>query len=64
MRNKILSGGTIDGYTVAAIDGTKLFNTMEMHCEDTKGEEYFAHYCSVVSLIGKGANLVIDYEMH
>lgn len=69
IRNKVLAGGTIDGYIVAAIDGTKLFNTKDPHCDDclsntTKGKEYFSHNCSVVSLIGEGANLVIDYEMH
>jgi len=34
VRNKVLSVGTIDGYTVTAIDGTRLFRTQNPHCDD------------------------------
>ena len=68
VRNKVLDGGTISGYTVAAIDGTNLFNNQSPHCDDcilktNKGKEYYSHSCTVMSLIGECANLVIDYEM-
>lgn len=68
IRNKGLAGGTIDGYTVAAIDGTNLFTTKKPSCDDcvrsnSRGNIYFAHRCTVMSLIGDGANLVLDYEM-
>lgn len=68
IRNKSLAGGTIDGYTVAAIDGTNLFSTKKPLCDDcirsnSRGNIYFAHRCTVMSLIGEGANLVIDYEI-
>lgn len=68
VRNKVLDEGTIDGYTVAAIDGTRLFRTEKAHCNDclytsNRGKEYYYHECSVMSLIGDNANLVIDYEM-
>ncbi|MEX1377843.1 MAG: hypothetical protein AB1Z23_10300, partial [Eubacteriales bacterium] len=68
VRNKVLDQGTIDGYTVAAIDGTRLFRTEKDHCVDclhtsNRGKEYYYHECSVMSLIGDNANLVIDYEM-
>ena len=68
MRNKVLNEGTIDGYNVAAIDGTRLFRTEKAHCNDclhtsNNGKQYFYHECSVMSLIGDNTNLVIDYEM-
>ena len=69
VRNKVLYEGTIDGYTVAAIDGTKLFDNTDPHCDDclltrNKGKVYYSHSCAVMSLIGKGANLVLDYELY
>ena len=68
VRNKALDAGTIDGYTVAAIDGTNLFKTRKPSCDDCirkngYGKVYYAHSCTVMSLIGDGANLVIDFEM-
>ena len=68
VRNKVLDEGTIDGYKVAAIDGTRLFRTEKAHCNDclhtsNRGKQYYYHECSVMSLIGENANLVIDYEI-
>jgi len=68
VRNQALNVGTIDGYTVAAINGTRLFRTEKAHCDDclhtsNRGKEFYYHECSVMSLIGDNANLVIDYEM-
>ena len=67
-RNKVYNEGTIDGYTVAAIDGTNLFNRKKPSCDDCiytnrRGKIYYAHASTVMSLIGDGPNLVIDYEM-
>ena len=39
VRNKVIDEGTIDGYTVAAIDGTNLFNDKKPYCDDCA---YFA----------------------
>ena len=69
VRNKVLDEGTIDGYTVAAIDGTKLFDNIDPHCDDclltrNKGKVYYSHSCAVMSLIGDGPNLVLDYELY
>lgn len=67
-RNKVLDDGTINGYTVAAIDGTRLFRTEKSHCTKclrivNKEREYHYHECSVMSLVGNGPNLVLDYEL-
>ena len=69
VRNKVLDEGTIDGYTIAAIDGTKLFDNANPHCNDclltgSKGKERYSHSCAVMSLVGEGTNLVIDYDMY
>ena len=47
VRNKALGEGTIDGYTVAAIDGTNLFNRKKPSCDDCiytnrRGKIYYA----------------------
>lgn len=62
-RNKVLNNGTIDEYTVAAIDGTNLFNTQPPIYSNKRGRVYFSHSSVVMSLIGDGGNLVIDYEL-
>ncbi len=68
VRNKVYKEGTIDGYTVATIDITNLFNIRKPSCDDCiytkkRRKTYYAHACTVMSLIGNGANLLIDYEM-
>jgi len=68
-RNKVLDDGTIDGLNVAGIDGTNLFNNQSSHCDDcilkrNKGKEYYPHSCAVMSLIGNGPSLVLDFEMN
>jgi len=68
-RNKVLGDGTIDGLNVAGIDGTNLFNNQSPHCDDcilkrNKGKEYYSHSCAVMSLIGNGPSLVLDFEMN
>lgn len=69
-RNKVLEEGTIDGYTVAAIDGTKLFGSYKKSCEEccttttrNKQTQYF-HSGAFMSLIGKEPRLIIDFELY
>ena len=69
IRNKVLEEGKIDGYTVTAIDGTKLFNNSKPHFSDclltgNTGKKRYSHSCTVMSLVGEGINLVIDHETY
>lgn len=67
--NKVFENGTIDGYTVAAIDGTQTFNSDKKSCEKClkalkKGKEAQRnfHNSVVISTIGNGAKVVLDFE--
>jgi len=67
--NKVFDKGTIDGYTVAAIDGTKVFGSNKKCCEKClttfiKGKQHYYHSCAVMSLVGEEPNLVLDFEMY
>lgn len=69
-RNKVLEEGTIDGYTVAAIDGTKLFGSYKKSCNEccstntrNKKMQYF-HSAAFMSLIGKEPRLIMDFELY
>ena len=67
--NKVFDNGTIDGYTVAAIDGTKVFGSNKKCCEKClttfiKGKQHYYHSCTVMSLVGETPNLVMDFEMY
>ena len=69
-RNKVFEEGTIDGYTVAAIDGTKLFGSYKKSCEEcctttvrNKKTQYF-HSAAFMSLIGKEPRLIIDFKLY
>ncbi len=69
IRNKAFENGTIDGYTVTAIDGTKLFGSYVKHCPKClstviKGKAHYYHSGAVMSTIGDGPKLVIDFEMY
>ena len=69
IENKVFRNGTIDGVTVAAIDGTKLFGSNKKCCEKClttfiKGNPYYYHSASVMSLVGDAPNLVLDFEMY
>ena len=69
-QNKVLRGGTIDGYTVAAIDGTKLFSSNKKSCIEcckTKTRNNHIHHfhnVTFMSLIVKEPRLIIDFEMY
>ena len=67
IENKASVNGTIDGYTVAAIDGTKLFGSYRKCCPEClttliKGKRYYYHYTSVMSIIGDGSKLTLGFE--
>ena len=68
IENKAFINGTIDGYTIAAIDGTKLFGDYKKCCPEClttmiKGRKYYYHYTSVMSIIGDGFKLTLGFEL-
>ena len=69
IRNKVFSNRTIDGYTVAAIDGTKIFGSNKKSCSkclrmEINNRKHYYHSAAVMSLVGSSLNLVLDYEMY
>ncbi|SPF40071.1 Spermidine/putrescine-binding periplasmic protein (modular protein) [Candidatus Desulfosporosinus infrequens] len=69
VENKVFENGTIDGYTVIAIDGTKFFGSNKKSCpeclKNTKGEKtHCFHSGAVMSTVGIGPKLVIGFEMY
>jgi len=69
VENKVFENGTIDGYTVAAIDGTKLFGSNKKSCpeclKNNKGKKTHSfHSGAVMSTVGIGPKLVIGFEMY
>ncbi|HHX61044.1 MAG TPA: hypothetical protein GX707_10090, partial [Epulopiscium sp.] len=68
--NKVFRNGTIDGYTVAAIDGTKLFGSNIKSCPECckstlkNGKVHKAHNAVFVSLVGSQPRLTIDFELY
>ena len=69
VENKVFENGTIDGYMVAAIDGTKFFGSNKKSCSEclknVKGEKtHCFHSGAVMSTVGIGPKLVIGFEMY
>jgi len=69
VENKVFENGTIDGYTVVAIDGTKFFGSNKKSCpeclKNSKGEKtHCFHSGAVMSTVGIGPKLVIGFEMY
>ena len=69
VENKVFENGTIDGYTVVAIDGTKSIGSNKKSCpeclKNTKGEKtHYFHSGAVMSTVGIGPKLVIGFEMY
>lgn len=69
VENKVFVNGTIDGYTVVAIDGTKFFGSNKKSCpeclKNIKGEKtHCFHSGAVMSTVGAGPKLVIGFEMY
>lgn len=63
INNKVFKNGTIDGYTVAAIDGTKFFGSNKKSCpECLRNKAHCFHSGAVMSIVGDGPKLVIDFE--
>jgi len=73
-RNKVFAGGTIDGFSVVAIDGTEVFRTTSerwscKHCRRSvynKGEAdetiYYHENLVGAAYVGKPPNLIIGLE--
>ncbi len=66
IENKVFENGTIDGYTVAAMDGTKLFGSYVKCCNkclsiEVKGRTLYYHSGAVISIIGDKPRLTIDF---
>jgi hypothetical protein len=69
IKNKTFDNGTIDGYTVAAIDGTKFFGSYLKYCNDcistiVRGKTNYYHSGAVMSIIGDGPKLTLGFEMY
>ena len=67
--NKVFAKGTIDGYTVGAIDGTKFFGSNKKRCKEClnniNGEKTHSfHSGAVMSIIGDGPKLTAGFEMY
>ncbi|WP_242841888.1 transposase [Clostridium beijerinckii] len=61
--NKVFENGTIDGCTVAAIDGTKFFGSNKKSCpECLRNKSHCFHSGVVMSIVGDGRKLVIYFE--
>jgi hypothetical protein len=57
IRNKVFSDGTVDGFTVAAIDGTKIFGSKKKNCSkclslEINSKMHYYHSAAVMSLVG------------
>jgi hypothetical protein len=69
IENKVFRNGTIDGFTVAAIDGTKFFGSNKKCCDKClttfiKKKPHYYHSGAVMSLVGEEPSLVLDFEMY
>ena len=69
-RNKTFEEGIIDGYTVAAIGGTKLFGSYKKSHEECctttirNNKTHYFHSTAFMSLIGNEPRLIIDFELY
>ena len=69
VENKVFRKGTIDGYRVAAIDGTKIFGNNKKSCEEclvtVKGKRiHYSHSAVFISTVGKKPRIVLDFELY
>ncbi len=67
--NKAYDNGTIDGYMVGAIDGTKFFGSNKKSCEECltnkrKDITHSYHSGVVMAVIGNGPKLTVGFEMY
>ena len=62
--NKVFINGTIDDYTVGAIDGTKFFGSNKKSCpECLTSQQHHFHNGAVMSIIGNGPKLTVGFAM-
>ena len=69
VKNKVYDKGTIDGYNVTAMDGTKFFGSNKKKCTDCltiekDGKTHSFHSGVVMSTIGEGPTLVLGFDMY
>ncbi len=65
IKNKVFENGTIDGYTVAAIDGSKFFGSNKKFCpECLRNSKHYFHSGTVMSIIGDTPKLTIGFELY
>lgn len=63
--NKVFANGTIDGYMVGAIDGTKFFGSNKKNCPGClRSNKHNYHSGVVISTIGDGPSLTVGFEMY
>ena len=69
VENKVFANGTIDGYNVVAIDGTKFFGSNKKSCPEClkkiKGENtHCFHSGAVMSTVGSGPKHLLKVPDH
>ncbi|MFT8352720.1 hypothetical protein [Clostridium saccharoperbutylacetonicum] len=63
VENKVFENRTIEGYIVVDIDGTKFFGSNKKSCpECLKNKTHCFYNGAVMSIVGEGSKLVIDFE--
>lgn len=65
VRNKVFDNGTVDGYVVAAIDGSQVSSSKKKFCINClKSNGHNHHSCVAMSTVGDNPRLVIGFEMY
>ncbi len=65
IKNKVFSNGTIDGYMVGAVDGTKFFGSKKKNCPKClTSKDHFYHSGVVMSTVGNGPKLVVGFDTY
>ncbi len=65
IKNKVFREGTIDGYMVGAVDGTKFFGSKKKSCPKClTSKDHFYHSGVVMSTIGEGPKLVVGFDTY
>ncbi len=65
IKNKVFSNGTIDGYMVGAVDGTKFFGSKKKSCPKClTSKDHFYHSGVVMSTVGNGPKLVVGFDTY
>ena len=65
IKNKVFRDGTIDGYMVGAVDGTKFFGSKKKSCPKClTSKDHFYHSGVVMSTVGNGPKLVVGFDTY